>query len=212
MGNLAGQVQNGIQSFQSGPPPFSPAWYKAHPNAWKATHPYARPRPGAWATAAVVAGWVGLATQPVVYDYGSYGTSVVYTEAATLSRHEQRLARLEQLVAAGTSSTAQGQWNQIGVYSLLPPDQTSSTVAIQLAVDASGNLRGNYVDLLSNTTQPLVGGIDLTAQWAAWQIESNPAVVYETGLGNLTQPTTAVLLHFGQDQTQRWTMVRQKSE
>jgi hypothetical protein len=32
--------------------------------------------------------------------------------------------------------------------------------------------------------------------------------VYETGIGNLTQPQTAVLVHFGTESTQQWTLVR----
>jgi hypothetical protein len=33
-------------------------------------------------------------------------------------------------------------------------------------------------------------------------------VVYETGFGNLTQPETEMLVHFGKDKTQQWTLVR----
>jgi hypothetical protein len=32
--------------------------------------------------------------------------------------------------------------------------------------------------------------------------------VYETGLGNLSQPETQVLVHFGKERTQQWTLVR----
>jgi len=215
-GNMAGQIQqrlgNRLQQFQSGPDPFTPAWYKDHPKAWKATHPHAHPRPWAWASAAAVAGWIGLSSQPVVYDYGVYPAETNYTNAATLANHEQRLAALEQMVAAGAKSTSAGPWNQIGVYTLLPPEQTNATVALQLAVDAQGTLRGNYFDLLGNTSQPLVGAIDPHSQRVAWRVESNPNVVYETGLGNLTQPATPVLLHLGTQQTQRWSLVRLEGE
>ena len=32
--------------------------------------------------------------------------------------------------------------------------------------------------------------------------------VYETGIGNLTEPETTMLVHFGKDRTQQWTLVR----
>jgi hypothetical protein len=33
-------------------------------------------------------------------------------------------------------------------------------------------------------------------------------IVFDTGLYNLTQPETTLLVHFGADKTEQWTLVR----
>ena len=32
--------------------------------------------------------------------------------------------------------------------------------------------------------------------------------MYETGVGNLAEPETTMLVHFGKERTQQWTLVR----
>jgi hypothetical protein len=50
--------------------------------------------------------------------------------------------------------------------------------------------------------------VDRRTQRAAWIIGENKDTVYETGVGNLSQPETTMLVHAGKDRTQQWTLVR----
>jgi hypothetical protein len=50
--------------------------------------------------------------------------------------------------------------------------------------------------------------VDRKTQRAAWVVGDRKDTVYETGIGNLTQPETTMLVHFGKDRTQQWTLVR----
>ena len=75
-------------------------------------------------------------------------------------------------------------------------------------VELDGILRGNYYDALSDTTVPVYGAVDRKTQRAAWTIGDRKDTVYETGIANLTEPETTMLVHFGKDRTQQWTLVR----
>jgi hypothetical protein len=52
--------------------------------------------------------------------------------------------------------------------------------------------------------------VDRKTQRAAWKTAdgTNESIVMETGIYNLTQDEVSVLVHFGPDTTQTWTMVR----
>jgi hypothetical protein len=40
------------------------------------------------------------------------------------------------------------------------------------------------------------------------KLPNRKETVYETGIGNLTEDETTVLVHFGKDRTQQWTLIR----
>jgi hypothetical protein len=50
--------------------------------------------------------------------------------------------------------------------------------------------------------------VDKPTQRVAWIVGDKKDVVYETGFGNLSEPQTSMLVHFGKDKTQQWTLVR----
>jgi hypothetical protein len=50
--------------------------------------------------------------------------------------------------------------------------------------------------------------VDRKTQRAAWTVGDKKETVYETGMGNLSEPETSILVHFGKDRTQQWTLVR----
>lgn len=45
-------------------------------------------------------------------------------------------------------------------------------------------------------------------QRAAWTIGDNDKVVSETGIYNLTKDETEMLVHYGSDKTEQWTLLR----
>jgi hypothetical protein len=52
-----------------------------------------------------------------------------------------------------------------------------------------------------------------TAPWitrpgAAWTVGDRKQPIFEAGFANLTKSETTMLVHFGKDRTQQWTLVR----
>lgn len=78
----------------------------------------------------------------------------------------------------------------------------------QLAVNKAGILRGNFYDALSDTALPIYGSVDKKSERAAWTIGDRKEPIFEAGLANLQKSETAVLVHFGTERTQQWTLVR----
>jgi hypothetical protein len=189
-----------------GPQPFTAAWYRAHPNAWKITHPYA---PAAAVAFVGLAGWVGVAGGPVVYDYTTYADVTNYYPAEEgYAEHQQEVDRAAELAAADASDDARGPWMALGVFGLLSPGQSEAHVMLQLAVNQERILRGTYFDVLTEWAHAVQGSIDPETQQAAWTVGTSSKIVYQTDLGNLTADSAPLLVHFSDRQTQKWTMVR----
>ena len=60
----------------------------------------------------------------------------------------------------------------------------------------------------SDSAQPVEGRVDKESQRAAWWIGINQNNILETGIYNLTKEETPVLVHFGNQRTQTWLLVR----
>jgi hypothetical protein len=54
----------------------------------------------------------------------------------------------------------------------------------------------------------LGGAVDKKTQRAAWTVGDRKEPIYKAGFANLTKSETTMLVHFGQDRTQQWTLVR----
>ncbi len=99
-------------------------------------------------------------------------------------------------------------WVSLGVFGMVQGDEKDANNIFQLAVNKQGIIRGNYYNALTDTTTPVYGSVDKSSQRAAWTVGDKKETVYETGIGNLTEPETPILVHFGKDRTQQWTLVR----
>lgn len=150
---------------------------------------------------------------PIYYDYGGtlvYQGNNVYYNGAPITTADQYAQQAAALAQQGVQAPApdNGPWEPLGVFGAIQSDEKEATHIFQLAINANGVLRGNYYNALSDTSLPVFGSVDPKTQRAAWIIGDRKDVVYETGIGNLTQPQTNMLVHFGTDRTQQWTLVR----
>jgi hypothetical protein len=193
---------------------FRPGWYARYPGAWFAA---------GWAAAAAwtapvwgtCASYVGYAPEevPIFYDYGNtvtyqdgnvyYGEKLYATEAAYADQ-------ATQIADAGRQAQppAEEQWQPLGVFAMVTEDQTTSNDIFQLATNKDGVVRGNYYNATADSVTPVYGSLDRKSQRLAWSIGDRKDTVYETGLYNLTQPETTVLVHFGKDRTEQYRLVR----
>ena len=161
---------------------------------------------------------MGVAAQPVAYDYGGYGDTVYYpTEPgqpadANAAAYQQEVQQANQLAGAGQKAAGaaanDADWMPVGVFALMPNGQAQSNTMVQLSISKQGIVKGSYYDMVTDTIQPLAGSVDKKTQMVAWSLESNKSVVYETGLQNLTQDEGPVMVHFPGNHSQKWKMVR----
>jgi len=159
---------------------FSPAWFAAHPDAW-------RPAPVAtewWrpADVAAITDWLGggvtraggAQTAP-----GRVATAGAAADAAVVAADGLRsvlvlpTGRDEPAKATATAADpAAAEWLPLGVFAVVPPGGDSAANEQQLLVDRTGAIRGNFHDPLSGTVQPVTGVVDLSTRTASWTVGS----------------------------------------
>ena len=204
-----------VRNAYSGAGTFNHNWYGDHPGAWAAA---GWDHGAAWGVAAwgTTAAAIGLAAdaQPIAYSYGNnityQGNQVFYGDnpVASSDQYYQQAATLAQ---NGPATDAQSpDWMPLGVFALVQNDQDSPQFVLQLAINKSGAIAGNYEDLVSDTVQPVHGGVDAKTQRVAFTIGNSKKNIGDTGLYNLTQDEAPVLIHRGSAQTQQWLLVRLK--
>ncbi len=199
----SGEIYDDVSHYLAGQPdPFTAAWYADHPNAWQYTHPHA----DAWAAAsfAAVSGWVaGVSTTPVSYNYNE---SVVYVAGQPAPTSTEEAQQLSQPTTTPPKSNE--AWMPLGVYALVPSDQSQPQMLMQLSVSKSGKVAGSYYNIISDNSQAISGGIDKQTQQVAWSVGDSQKVIFETDLHSLTQPETPVVLRYADGATQQMTLVR----
>ena len=203
-------VRNSFNSYNA----FTPGWYRRYPGAWFAGGWVAG---SAWTAASWgnCASYIGYAADvsPVYYNYGdnvTYQDNNVYYGDQVYSTQEVYAQEATQIADGGRQAkpAEDEKWQALGVFAMVKGDETTSNDIFQLALNKDGVLRGNYYNATSDSTQPLYGSLDKKTQRIAWSIGDKKDPVYETGLYNLTQDETTMLVHFGKGRTQQWTLVR----
>jgi hypothetical protein len=205
---------------------FGHNWWHDHPNAWWGGY-----AAGIWtaATWSAVNNWFGEAWPPIPYDYGSnvtYQDNNVYLndeQIAPSADYYQSAAELAQFgeqanIPSQTPSAdsqpdpANAKWLPLGVFNALQPNEKTSDMMFQLAVNKDGIVRGNYYDTSDKNNQLVEGSVDKKTQRVAWVVDDKKNIIFDTGLYNLTKDETPVLVHMGKDKTEQWLLVRLKQQ
>lgn len=205
---------------------FDHDWWGRHRDAW----PYSDWWGYGWWGGS---GWGDLAyfwgipedDEPTEYDYGDnityqddnvyYGSNPVestqtyYTQAQNLATSAPANPPANAAPAVLTKSIgSKNDWKPLGVYSLVQGDQSNTTMMFQIAVNKKGIVKGNYYNPLTEDLKPISGAVDKKNMRVAWIVSNNKSVVYDTGLANLLKSQGVVLVHYGKDKTQQWTLVK----
>ena len=163
----------------------------------------------------MVTNWfTGWWARPVYYNYGQtvyYVDNSVYygdKEVATAEEYYQQAEAIAESVPEVDAEKT--EWMPLGVFALTQADTDAASMVLQLAISKEGIIAGTFYNETSDTTHPVEGMVDKKTQRAAWRCAdgSNPDLVMEAGIYNLTQEETTALVHFGKEQTQNWLMVR----
>lgn len=184
-------------------------WWRRYPDAW-----WVR----GWENAAVVYGtgdwrayyaYCGYGySEPLYYDYGSnvvYQDSYVYVNGDSTASEDEYAQQATAIAQTGQQARASKEepWLPLGVFAMVQGEQVAANDVIQLAVNKSGVIRGNFHSALLDTTLPVYGSVDKTTQRAAWMVGDRKEPVFEAGFANLGMPQTTMLVHFGKDRTQQ---------
>ena len=164
-----------------------------------------------WAEAAAYCGYGEM--YPMYYDYGNnvtYEDNSVYVNGDNVGTAEQYYDHAASLASPGATAEvpSDGEWLPLGVFALTKPDEAKSDVSIQLAVNKQGVIRGNYTETAANKNQVIQGSVDKQTQRVAFTVGENTKNVVETGLYNLTKDEAPCLIHFGNERTEQWLLVR----
>jgi hypothetical protein len=149
----------------------------------------------------------------VYYDYGTnvvYQGDNVYIDGEQAYTAEQYAQKAFQYADAGRAAQPADneEWQPLGVFALVRGEEQTSDKIFQLAVNKSGVIRGNYYDAVADNTLPVYGSVNAETRRACWSIGQKKEVVFEAGIANLTRAETPVLVHYGTDNTQQFTLVR----
>ena len=201
-------VRQGVATY----PCFRPGWYTQHPGAWFAA---------GWATSSVwrAATWsscstyCGIPSEPIYYDYGEtviYQDNSVYIAGDKVASEEQYYQQANTLADTGREAkvTKEEEWLPLGVFAIVQGEEKTSNHIFQLAVNKKGVIRGNYYDAVTDTTSQVYGSVDQKTQRAAWTVGDRKTPIYEAGIANLTKNDTTMLVHYGKDRSQQYTLIR----
>ena len=162
------------------------------------------------------------------YDSGrsrsyDYGVNVVYqgdnvyvdgkreSSAKEYSQQAIDLANTSEEQLPAPMPPAEGkeaEYLPLGVWAFVQEEKGDAYMFFQISIDKNGVVTGAYKNLLSGDTSPISGQVDKKTQRVAWKIGSNSNTVIEAGLKNLTENVASCLVHFDQDTTQTWLLVR----
>ena len=170
-----------------------------------------------WAAWGAVTNWMPWGwNQPVYYNYGDnvyYADDNVYYGdqlVATADEYIQQAQAIATSIPPDVQPAAE-DWLPLGVFAITQDGQSANdepTMFLQLAVSKQGIIAGMFQNTTSGTIKSVEGMVDKETQRAAWTAEGESRPLMETGLGNLTQDTAGVLVHFDNGDTQRWLLAR----
>jgi len=163
--------------------------------------------------------YVGVEEEPVYDDYGMnvvYEGDTVYVDNKPVPVEQrdgavvEAAATIEQPPAPmpPTDPKQKGDWMPLGVFALAQEEQGDPVMFFQLSINKEGTISGAFQSTLTNEGKQVAGKVDKKTQLAAWRIGDNGKTIYETSLANLTQDVSPVVIHFDNNRTQTWLLVR----
>lgn len=191
---------------------FGPSWYDDYAGAWIASNIVADLwTPAAWTT---VNNWFNTSWLAVGYNYGNeitYDNGNVNLYGVPIATAAEYFNSAAALAAKGKPAPpANVAWLPLGVFGAVRGGEKTTNMMFQLAVDKAGVIRGNYFNIADKNAQQIEGAVDKKTQRVTWIVEDRANIIFDTGLYNLTKDEFTVLVHFGKDKAEQWTLVRVK--
>jgi hypothetical protein len=193
-------------------PCFRPGWYTRYPGAWFAAG-WAAGAVWRAATWGVCSNFGGYSGETPYYDYGEnvvYQDDGVYMDGQKTFSAEEYAQQSMSFADAGRAAKVsnEDEWLPLGVFAMVKEDEKTSNHIFQLAMNKQGIIRGNYYDAVTDSTAQVYGSVDASTGRAAWTVGERKTPVYEAGIANLTKNETTMMVHYGQDRSQQFTLIR----
>ena len=205
------------------PPVHPPVWHYRHrPERYPESYWWRTPR---WS---VVVGWApqwAEWSEPIYYDYGT-GGNVTYEDnrvyingenVGTIDDYRNSAVELAApslpLSHADQTTVTSSEWLGLGTFALVVDGDTTvdpeHCFALQLAVNRDGIVSGEFMDpSVADQTFTVQGQVDPETQRVAFTITGLDDYVFETGIYNLTQDQTSLLVHDGEEEMHGYLLVR----
>lgn len=213
---------------------FSASWWGVHPHAtagWYYGNAFGRYPANYWWRRATYASCVRWFTwsapaavwdSPLYYDYGdggnvTYNNNMVSINDAPVASSSDFAQSAMDLATvsppASEDEAAAAEWMPLGVFAVSSSEKdVEPTRVVQLAVNKAGVISGTLYNSLTDLTSTVQGQVDKDTQRVAMRIGESDTIVVETGLYNLTQDNASILVHFGDDKTENWMLVRMQDQ
>ena len=140
---------------------------------WKAGYAWT---PATWSAVGASMG-LAASVQPVAYSYGNnitYQDDQVYYGSQPVGHGPAVLSAGFDVAQCVRRQTAQADdWMPLGVFAFVQKEQSDPHYVMQLAINKSGAIEGNYSDVVSGTNVPIQGAVDKKTQRAAWTVGKN---------------------------------------
>ncbi len=169
--------------------------------------------PATWVTLGSFMGSL-LPSTPVYYTYGPGGSVFVAGDQVVLNDDQQVTADAynqelaSQVESIPRDASAEMEWLPLGVFTIVDEDVPESTMFLQLAVSKTGVIAGMFQNTTTGTVVPLEGNVDAKSSRVAVKPAGKESPLFETGLYNLIQDQTQVLVHFEDGKVQQGLLVR----
>lgn len=153
---------------------------------------------------------------PIYYHYGTDG--IIYSSYSPESIHlipvpSNQLFIAEAVRIANTPRPLyknQNNWMPLGMFALSQDSEGGELAQeyLSLAISKDGLVSGAYVNVGDNETLEIEGAIDENSQRVVWKFVGQEWPVMESGLYNLTQEESSVLVHFSNMRTESRLFIR----
>src|SRR5271165_5414511 len=173
--------------------------------------------PASWGSLTVFLAWGNPA--PIDYDFGVNivdDGQYVYREGGSPVPIAEETSQVTQLadsqsqvltpIAPGQDQS--GDFDPLGVWSLVQQEHGDATMFLQLSVNKQGAICGAYDNILTGEKAPVSGRVDRATQRVAFRFGNIQNTVIEAGVFDLCQDTASCVVHFGSGNPQTWLLVR----
>ncbi len=157
-------------------------------------------------------GW----SDPYYYDYGPGGNVVYTTDYVVVNGQNVGTPASFYAAARALATVDMSQvdpndrdWQPLGTFSMaVRQDEVDPVRVVQLATNKDGIISGTVLNRESGNLYNVQGRVDPDTQRVAFTIGEDRNTVFETGLYNLTQDQTPVLVHFSARQHDTYMLAR----
>ena len=152
-------------------------------------------------------------TNPYWYDYNYnvvFEDEAVYINEDPVATADDYIAMGEEIVGDPIPDEAEEiEWMPLGVFAISTSDSDSEPqMTLQLVISKDGQLSGTYYHWQTQNMFVVHGAVDEETQRVAFKIGDQVDNVIEIGLAGLTENEAPMWVHFGEEKTQTWTLVR----